>query len=64
MKTIQIKDADVENLKKMAKTFFDIYGDENDEDRKWSFQDVEDMRSIGQDFIELVMCYLNQSQDA
>jgi NACalpha-BTF3-like transcription factor len=64
MKTIQIKDADVENLKKMAKTFFDIYGDENDEDRKWSFQDVEDMRSIGQEFIELVMSYLNQSQDA
>ncbi len=64
MKTIQFEDSDIENLKKMAKIFFEIYGDENDEDRKWSFQDVEDMRSIGQEFIELVMCYLNQNQDA
>lgn len=61
---ILFREEDVQELKKLAKWFYEIYGDINDEDRKWTFQDVEDMRSIGQEFIDIVMLYINEEENA
>jgi hypothetical protein len=52
MKTINLSDKDFEKLVQLSKDYQKIYGNEN---TTWNFQDVEDMRKIGEVFMEIVL---------
>ena len=56
--TITLSAKVVEELQMLARIYAEIYGDE--ETTIWKFDDVEEMRKIGGEFIEIVLLYLNK----
>lgn len=61
MKTIHLSDEDFEKLQHLVKEHDIIYGDENE--TVWSFNDLEDLRQIGTEFISILSVYLQKVQD-
>ena len=56
---ITISTKKIEKLIKLSKSYKEIYGDE---ETVWEFDDVEEMRKIGDDFMEIVMQCINKSK--
>lgn len=50
MKALQVSESNFKKLHKLYKDFYEIYGNEN---TVWDFDDVEEMRQIGQEFMEI-----------
>ena len=61
MKKINLSDEYFEKLLKLSSEHDEIYGDENE--TIWDFQDLENLRQIGTEFISLVSVYLKQIQE-
>ena len=54
MKTLQISERDFKKMCKLHRIFYEIYGDEN---TVWKFDDVEEMRRLGQEFMWIFFKY-------
>lgn len=50
MKTIQISTKDFKEMARLYKFFYEIYGDEN---TIWDIDDLEEMCTIGQEFMDI-----------
>ncbi|WP_027003794.1 hypothetical protein [Hugenholtzia roseola] len=61
MKTINLSDEDFEKLTRLLSEHDELYGDENE--TVWSFDDVENLRQIGTEFISILSPYLKQIQE-
>lgn len=61
MKTINLSDKDFEKLVKLASEHDEIYGNENE--TVWDFDDLENLRQIGTEFISILSVYLKQIQE-
>lgn len=61
MKTINLSDKDFEKLVQLSKEHDKIYGNENE--TVWNFDDVENLRQIGTEFIFLLSTYLENTKD-
>ncbi len=59
MKTINLSDEDFEKLLHLSMEHDEIYGNENE--TVWNFDDVENLRQIGTEFISLLTTYLKQA---
>jgi hypothetical protein len=60
MKTINLSDEDFEKLVQLSAELDKIYGDEN---TTWNFDDVDDMRQVGTEFIWLLSKYLEKAKN-
>lgn len=49
MKTIQMPQKDLRKMFQLRKSFYDVYGNDK---TVWSLDDLDEMRTIGQEFIE------------
>ena len=50
MKNIQISEKKLKNMKKLYDYFYEIYGNE---DTVWNLDDLDDMRRLGQEFMNI-----------
>ena len=50
METIKISKAKFKKLSELYKNFYEVYGDEK---TIWELDDLEEMRKIGQEFMEI-----------
>ena len=57
MKTLQVSERNFKLMKTLYDEFCEICGDENAE---WKFDDVNAMREIGQEFMEIFSGYLTE----
>jgi hypothetical protein len=55
MKIIKISNDDFETIKYLYNDFYKIYGDEN---TIWSFDDLDEMRKMGQEFMEIFSSHI------
>lgn len=55
MKTLQVSERNFKLMKTLYDEFCETYGDENTE---WEFDDVNAMREIGQEFMEIFSDHL------
>lgn len=51
MKTIQISQKEFQKMHQLYRDFYEIYGDE--EKTIWSLDDLDEMRKMGQEFMEI-----------
>lgn len=51
MKTIQISEKEFKEMLWLHKEFYEIYGDK--EKTVWSLDDLDEMRKIGQEFMDI-----------
>ncbi len=59
MKTIQISEKNFEEMQWLYREFYKIYGDE--EETVWNLDDLDEMRKIGQEFMEILTTSLNNN---
>ena len=61
MKTLSLSDKDFEKLVKLSLEHQAMYGDENE--TVWDFEDLENLRQIGTEFISIISVYLKEIQE-
>lgn len=60
MKTIQISEKNFKEMRWLYREFYEIYGDE---ETIWRLEDLDEMRKIGQEFMEIFTISLNDNKE-
>lgn len=57
MKNIQISEKKFKQMQQLYKDYSELYGDEN---TVWDFDELDELRQIGQEFMEIFSVYLDK----
>lgn len=60
MKTIQISEKNFKEIAYLYKNFYEIYGNKN---TIWELDDLDEMRKIGQEFMEIFASNLTNNKE-